>query len=44
MSYVDGFVAVVPTANKEQYMAHIEIAAEMFKEFGGATGCGSLGK
>lgn len=34
MTYVDGFVAAVPTANKEKYMAHIEIAAEMFKDFG----------
>lgn len=34
MSYVDGFVAAVPTANEEQYIAHVEIAAEMFKEYG----------
>ena len=34
MSYVDGFVAAVPTANKEQYITHIKIAAEMFKDFG----------
>ncbi len=34
MSYVDGFVAAVPTANKEQYIKHVEIAAEMFKEYG----------
>ncbi|QPK06290.1 DUF1428 domain-containing protein [Vibrio kanaloae] len=34
MSFVDGFVAAVPTANKKQYLAHIEIAAEMFKDYG----------
>ncbi|NUW72325.1 DUF1428 domain-containing protein [Vibrio mediterranei] len=34
MSYVDGFVAAVPTVNKEKYIAHAEIAAEMFKDFG----------
>ncbi|HAS6685661.1 TPA: DUF1428 family protein [Vibrio parahaemolyticus] len=34
MSYVDGFVAAVPTVNKEQYIAHIEIASEMFIDFG----------
>ncbi|MGO2497858.1 MAG: DUF1428 domain-containing protein [Vibrio litoralis] len=34
MSYVDGFVAAVPTANKEQYIKHATLAAEMFKDFG----------
>ena len=34
MSFVDGFVIAVPSENKEQYIAHIEVAAEMFKEFG----------
>ncbi|MDF5193353.1 DUF1428 domain-containing protein, partial [Vibrio parahaemolyticus] len=34
MSYIDGFVAAVPTANKEKYIAHAKIAAEMFREFG----------
>lgn len=34
MSYVDGFAAAVPTANKEKYIKHATLAAEMFKEFG----------
>ncbi|ENM8381673.1 TPA: DUF1428 domain-containing protein [Vibrio alginolyticus] len=34
MSYIDGFVAAVPTANKEKYIAHAKIAAEMLREFG----------
>ena len=34
MSYVDGFVAAVPTANKEQYIKHAMDAATVFKEHG----------
>ncbi|MBD3586717.1 DUF1428 domain-containing protein [Salinimonas sp. HHU 13199] len=34
MSYIDGFVAAVPTANKQQYFEHAEKASEVFKEFG----------
>ena len=34
MSYVDGFVAAVPTANREAYRLHAELAAKMFKEHG----------
>ena len=34
MSYVDGFVAAVPTKNKEKFVKHAEICAEVFKEFG----------
>ncbi len=34
MSYIDGFVAAVPTANKQQYLEHAEKASEVFKEFG----------
>jgi uncharacterized protein YbaA (DUF1428 family) len=34
MSYVDGFVAAVPTANKEQYIKHATAAATVFKEHG----------
>lgn len=34
MSYVDGFVAAVPTASKEAYRQHAAAAAEVFKEFG----------
>ena len=34
MSYVDGFVAAVPTANREAYRRHAERVAKMFKEHG----------
>jgi uncharacterized protein YbaA (DUF1428 family) len=34
MAYVDGFVAAVPTANREKYRRHAEQAAALFKEYG----------
>ncbi len=34
MTYVDGFVAAVPTANREEYKKHAEEAAKVFKEHG----------
>jgi uncharacterized protein YbaA (DUF1428 family) len=34
MAYVDGFVAAVPTANREIYKKHAEAAAVVFKEHG----------
>ncbi len=34
MTYVDGFVAAVPTANREAYIKHAEEAAAIFKEYG----------
>jgi uncharacterized protein YbaA (DUF1428 family) len=34
MSYVDGFVAAVPTANKAIYKQHATAAAVVFKEHG----------
>ena len=34
MNYVDGFVAAVPTANRNSYTKHAEIAAAVFKEHG----------
>ena len=34
MPYVDGFVAAVPTANKEAYRQHAAAAAGVFKELG----------
>ena len=34
MSYIDGFVAAVPTANREAYKAHVERAALVFMEHG----------
>jgi len=37
MPYVDGFVAAVPTANRDVYRKHAQAAAIVFKE------CGALG-
>ena len=37
MNYVDGFVAAVPTANRELYRKHAEVAAAVFKEHGAIT-------
>ncbi|MEG3767595.1 DUF1428 domain-containing protein [Alteromonas sp. 14N.309.X.WAT.G.H12] len=34
MSYVDGFVAAVPTSNKEKYIEHAKTAAVVFKDHG----------
>lgn len=34
MTYVDGFVAAVPTANRESYRRHAEAAATVFREYG----------
>jgi uncharacterized protein YbaA (DUF1428 family) len=34
MNYVDGFVAAVPTANREKYLHHAQKAAAVFKEYG----------
>ncbi len=34
MSYIEGFVAAVPAANKEAYRKHATDAAPLFKEFG----------
>ena len=34
MSYIDGFVAAVPAANKEAYRKHAAEAAPLFREFG----------
>ena len=34
MDYIDGFVAAVPTANREKYRQHAEAFAEVFKENG----------
>lgn len=38
MPYIEGFVAAVPTANRDQYMTHIREAAAYFKSLG-ATRC-----
>ncbi|MEO0823325.1 MAG: DUF1428 domain-containing protein [Pseudomonadota bacterium] len=34
MPYVDGFLAPVPTANKDAYIAHARVAAAIFREHG----------
>jgi uncharacterized protein YbaA (DUF1428 family) len=34
MTYIDGFVAAVPTANRESFRKHAELAAGVFKEHG----------
>jgi uncharacterized protein YbaA (DUF1428 family) len=34
MTYIEGFVCAVPTANKEEYRKHAADAAPIFKEFG----------
>jgi uncharacterized protein YbaA (DUF1428 family) len=34
MTYVDGFVAAVPTANKEQYIQFVRKSAMIFKRHG----------
>lgn len=34
MDYVEGFVAAVPTKNKEDYIRHASEAAQIFKEHG----------
>jgi uncharacterized protein YbaA (DUF1428 family) len=34
MAYVDGFVLAVPTANRELYTKHADVAAQVFKENG----------
>lgn len=37
MTYVDGFVAAVPTQNREKFKKHAEDAADVFKEHGALT-------
>ena len=34
MSYIDGFITAVPTANKQKYIAHATLSASVFKEHG----------
>jgi len=34
MTYIDGFVAAVPTTNREKYRKHADEAAAVFKEYG----------
>ncbi len=34
MSYIDGFVIAVPTANKEKFINHAEAFDPVFKEYG----------
>jgi uncharacterized protein YbaA (DUF1428 family) len=34
MTYIDGFVAAVPTKNKDAYKKHAEAAVALFKDYG----------
>lgn len=34
MSYVDGFLAAVPTGNRETFLSHARVAVDIFKENG----------
>ena len=34
MTYIDGFVAAVPNANKEDYLEHARITSPVFKKYG----------
>lgn len=34
MSYIDGFVAAIPTANKMAYLEHVKQCHAVFKEYG----------
>lgn len=34
MSYVDGFMAPVPAANRDEYLKHCKDAAAVFKDHG----------
>ncbi|TDR16783.1 DUF1428 domain-containing protein [Marinicella litoralis] len=34
MNYIDGFVAAVPIKNKDQYIEHAKLCAEVFKDNG----------
>ena len=38
MSYVDGFVAAVPTANREKFLRHAQQGAAVLKENGALQG------
>lgn len=37
MTYIDGFMAAVPTANKEAYTEVAREASEIFREYGALT-------
>lgn len=34
MTYIDGFVAAVPTANKAAYLEHARVTGPVFKKYG----------
>ena len=34
MTYIDGFVAAVPLANKEAYLEHARLTSPVFKKYG----------
>jgi uncharacterized protein YbaA (DUF1428 family) len=37
MTYVDGFVASVPTTQRAEFLAHAQTMGKLFKEFGAAS-------
>ena len=37
MSYIDGMVVAVPTANKEKYRSYAQAAAAIWKQYGALT-------
>src|SRR5262249_13757973 len=43
MTYIDGMVAAVPTANRENFQKHAEKAADIFKENRALKNVGGLG-
>lgn len=34
MSYIDGFIAAVPNANKQKYIDHAKLSSQVFKDHG----------
>ena len=34
MAYIDGFVAAVPTAKKDEYLVHCKVCGDVSKEYG----------
>ncbi len=44
MTYVDGFVAAVPAANKQAYIDHARKAADMLREWGATRVVETWGK
>ena len=39
MNYVDGCAIPMPTANRDAYLRHTQVAAEVFEEHGALAAC-----